>query len=1023
MLAGVFGIYISPSQAQVAQYAFAYTAGTFTPITGTVVFSAGWDDGSSGLIPLPFSFTYNNVNYTSVSVGANGYLSMGTIQAGGYCGFASGLLNAVAGYSTDLVGNGSTINYDMRGVAPNRQFVVQWNDVDHWGNGSQNHWTFQIILNETSNSVQVVWGPSPVATTMGPSACQDVPSEAGDIGLGGNTMNDFNIRSVTNGANTWATSSPAALVTEVAEMSPVNFPANGLTYTWTPLPPSPMVYLSGTTTFLNNMQAVGRGSTTGLLRLQVVTSGSLSPFSVTSLSLSTSGSTNAAADIQNAKVYFTGLSGTYSTALQFGNTVNNPNGNYSVSGNALLNNGVNYFWIAYTIRPNAVVGDSLRGCCLAVTGTGTMGLQVPSVTCPTGYQVITDLGFWTPVASLAPDQNGGVMIQLTDGTVIAKTASGGVDGIGTIWDRLTPDIHGSYVNGTWSQITAMYESRLYFSSQVLQDGRVYVAGGEYGTGGSLGEVYDPLTDVWTMTPPQGLRISDANSEILPDGRVLQAKVNQAGPVLCDIYNPANNSYINGPSTLGSHNESTWVKLPDQSILMVHMPDTTSARYIPSLNQWIPDANVPVRLYDDFGSETGAALLIPDGRAFFIGATGHTAYYTPSGSTAPGSWAAGPDIPGNNGQPDAPAAMMVNGKILLSAAPAPTSSSTIFIPPTVFYEFDYLTNTYTSITAPDGSPSVPIACYQTNMLLLPDGTVLYSNQQDTAIGRQYYTYTPAGAPLASAVPTISSVIQNTCNSFTITGTLFNGITEGACYGDDWQMATNYPLVRLRAGSSVYYARTFNWNRTDVMTGNLADTAQFTLPLSLPGGDYWLELVVNGVASDSFLFQPPALPVVTFSGLPDSVCTVASPYQLTGNPAGGTFSGAGIVGNFFNPSGAALGNNTITYSYTDSAGCSNSIVHTVNVSICTGIEDFYFSDAVHVYPNPAKEKATVSFGLKQQGNFCVSLVDFMGRTVLAANGKGRAGVNVHELSLEGISKGIYSVNIRSEEKNFNSKLVVE
>ncbi len=112
-------------------------------------------------------------------------------------------------------------------------------------------------------------------------------------------------------------------------------------------------------------------------------------------------------------------------------------------------------------------------------------------------------GTWTPLSNIPPDNNTGVMLLLSDGTVIAKTNSGGFDGSGNVWDKLTPDSLGSYVNGTWSTIAPMHNTRLYFSSQILKDGRVYVAGGEYGTGGSDAEVYNPLTDVWTMAPSQG----------------------------------------------------------------------------------------------------------------------------------------------------------------------------------------------------------------------------------------------------------------------------------------------------------------------------------------------------------------------------------------------------------------------------------------------------------------------------------------------------------------------------------------
>jgi hypothetical protein len=58
---------------------------------------------------------------------------------------------------------------------------------------------------------------------------------------------------------------------------------------------------------------------------------------------------------------------------------------------------------------------------------------------------------------------------------------------------------------------------------------------------------------------------------------------------------------------------------------------------------------------------------------------------------------------------------------------------------------------------------------------------------------------------------------------LTGTGFNGNSEGAVYGDDWQMNTNYPIVSLvDTGGKVYYARTFNWNSTGVMRGTLPDT---------------------------------------------------------------------------------------------------------------------------------------------------------------------------------------------------------
>jgi hypothetical protein len=494
------------------------------------------------------------------------------------------------------------------------------------------------------------------------------------------------------------------------------------------------------------------------------------------------------------------------------------------------------------------------------------------------------VGTWTGLNNFTPYGSGGLMLLLTDGTVMAKSTYGGT--YGTHWMKLTPDRTGSYINGTWTTLSSMVNDRLYFSTQVLKDGRVYVAGGEYGAGGALAEIYDPVTNSWTSISTTGVNIGDANSEILPDGRVLQALVsgNYNSSV---IFDPKTNTYSTGPTSINDPDESAWLKLPDNSILMVDFVSQTSERYIPKLNKWIGDSNVPVSLYASYsaGGESGTAFMLPDGRAFFTGATGNTAYYTPSGNTTPGIWTTGPVIPNGQGQPDAPGAMMVNGKILLAVNLSPTVS-THFFTPTTFYEFDYLSNSFTQINAPNGTLSENHSAYTSNMLTLPDGSILYCSQNNF----YYYVYKPAGAPVSVGKPTISKVTPNNCNgtSYSIMGTKFNGISEGACYGDDWQMASNYPIVRLTSGTGVYYARTTNWNSTGVQRGSNPDTAQFTLPAGLPNGTYSLVVTSNGFSSDPVSFtavscQPPVVSITspinnsTFS-VPGTVFVTATASNL-------------------------------------------------------------------------------------------------------------------------------------------------
>lgn len=580
-------------------------------------------------------------------------------------------------------------------------------------------------------------------------------------------------------------------------------------------------------------------------------------------------------------------------------------------------------------------------------------------------------GTWTQVTNLPPDTSGGAMLLLTDGTIMCKTQTGGtgMGSIGTVWNKLTPDANGSYINGTWSVLAPMANSRLYFSSQVLKDGRVYVAGGEYGTGGALAEMYNPVTNTWTALPTPGGTISDANSEILPDGRVLQAMVNGTLKTT-KIYNPITNTYVAGPTCLGIHNESVWVKQKDNSILFVDRLSTNSERYIPALNTWTADATVPVNLYDPFGDETGAGLLLPDGRSWFLGSIGKTAYYTPSGTSSAGTWSIGPNIPNNNGTTDAMAAIMSNGKIMCVVNPTPTSANH-FPPPTSFYEFDYTNNTYTQINAPYNGLTIPSPAYIFNMINLPNGQLLLSEQDS----KKYWVYTPSGSQLAAGQPTISNIIQSGCNNFTITGMQFNGISEGSAYGDDWQNATNYPIVQLQNGTNVYYARTFNWNSTGVQRGTLADTAQFTLPVGLPHLTYSLVVIANGIHSDPVSFTP--FPILTNSTIPTHVCSNTNfTYTPSGPIPGSSFSWtraavAGIsnaavtnqqTGNInevlYNTTSSAV-NVIYTYSINAPTGCSatQDITLTVNpqptvgisgiASICSGDSDVLTANGASTY----------------------------------------------------------------------------
>jgi hypothetical protein len=483
-------------------------------------------------------------------------------------------------------------------------------------------------------------------------------------------------------------------------------------------------------------------------------------------------------------------------------------------------------------------------------------------------------GKWIELAHLAPDYIG-TMLLLSDGTVIGNNGASN-------WYRLTPDSTGGYTNGSWStNIAIMHYPRLYFASQVLTNGQVFIAGGEYSTnnGGGTAEVYNPLNNRWTLAPstPAPVQFLDSISDMLPDGNVLVAPVDPSANGGTLIWNTASSTWSVGPTLYrwGDQSEASWVKLPDNSILTVDAlgdgsaPGTTSERYIPSINQWIPDMNLQVQLWANllpyYVGEGGPAFLLPNGKAFFLGGSGATALYTPSGNTNQGSWQAGPSIPGSYVAADAPGAMMVNGKVLCAVAPAPyfTQVTNLNFPsPTYFYEYNYSTGStgaFTQIHAPNGSYTNSGPTYVTRLLDLPDGTVLFSLN-----GNYFYDYVPDGSPLAAGQPNIYGVSYTPGGALLITGALFNGISEGAGYGDDAQMDSNYPLVRFTSGGKVYYGRTFNWNTTGVMTGSQVVSTECTVPTNLPPGSCSMSVIANGIASSPVSFYGPVWVDFNYTG---------------------------------------------------------------------------------------------------------------------------------------------------------------
>ena len=117
-------------------------------------------------------------------------------------------------------------------------------------------------------------------------------------------------------------------------------------------------------------------------------------------------------------------------------------------------------------------------------------------------------------------------------------------------------------------------------------------------------------------------------------------------------------------------------------------------------------------------------------------------------------------------------------------------------------------------------------------------------------------------MGTVVDKISNAALTPGKSFSVSGKQLSGLTQGATFGDEFESATNYPLVRVVNNSShhVFYATTSNFSTTSIAP-MVPSTFEFTIGSNFENGPSKMYVVANGIAS---------LPIdVTISGGYDKV----------------------------------------------------------------------------------------------------------------------------------------------------------
>ncbi len=237
VLLAVLMVLAFSASALVSEYSFTGSTGTYTEISGgTVLGTVANDDESFNAIDLGFTFNYNGVDYTQVSVQADAFIAFGAEVANSTLALSSatGTNNVVAALNRDIKArDNGELSYLLSGTAPSRVFTVQWKNYRRIPTSCANDvFNFQIQIQENGNKIVFAYG---AFTAVDATTAQTV-----QVGLRGDSNADFNNRTTTTD---WAATTAGTANNASCRISSTVYPPDGLIFTFSPAqqgtPPNP----------------------------------------------------------------------------------------------------------------------------------------------------------------------------------------------------------------------------------------------------------------------------------------------------------------------------------------------------------------------------------------------------------------------------------------------------------------------------------------------------------------------------------------------------------------------------------------------------------------------------------------------------------------------------------------------------------------------------------------------------------------------------------------------------------------
>lgn len=599
------------------RYAFTPSSGTYTEITGgTVHGTASNDDQSFAAVPIGFTFPYDTVDYTTISIQSNGWIAMGDTIASSYVPLSTGTTNnVIAALARDLQGNGTTSELMslMEGTEPDRVLTVQWKNYKRYGSGYVGDiLNFQIKLLEATSEIQIVYGDIAPLAGAATSTIQ--------VGLRGATNADFN-NLMTDDTHFWDDPLPGMLNSSTMTFNDTIFPASGQTYTWS-------LFTGVKVTGGINAGACPGGQVVIPITVFNVT-GDAETFDLSyscpwpiSGPAATGEIPNEGSETIDVTVDIPWSASAFE-AQPYTVTATDPTVTYtgSTTGNALA-----FLIGGYTDLANVPAGRGVRNHSVVYYDGklykigGYNGAAQPWLDI---YDIGTDT--WTQ----GPDMPGARY------WIDAVAIDGKIYCAGGYTTTAQDDLYiYDIAAGSWSTSPTLMPANRYNYSGVALNGKYYVIGGYSTTYEASMIAYDPVTDTWDTTlPPMSTARRYFHAGVIAGKIYVAGGYNAAYPITGEVFDPA------GPTWSAISMGFNWTQGVDAVIMDRYLfigggytgsTATASAYawlYDAVSDQWYELPNIPHLLYGSEGDSDGATIWYASGRMYEGSAWSYGEYTT------------------------------------------------------------------------------------------------------------------------------------------------------------------------------------------------------------------------------------------------------------------------------------------------------------------------------------------------------------------------------------------------------------